>query len=43
MVEWGGHLGSWGFNAIVLDLCNTFDHQQNGEAVAEIGYYFGSY
>ena len=36
MVEWGGHLGSWGFNAIVLDLCNTFDHQRNGEAVAEL-------
>ena len=36
MVQWGGHLGSWGFNAIVLDLCNTFDHQRNGEAVAEL-------
>ena len=36
MIEWGGHLGSWGFNAIVLDLCNTFDHQRNGEAVAEL-------
>ena len=36
MIDWGGHLGSWGFNALVIEMCNFADHQQNGMAIAEL-------
>lgn len=36
MVDWGGHLGSWGFNALVIEMCHFADHQQNGMAIAEL-------
>ena len=36
MIDWGGHLGSWGLNALVVDMCNFADHEQNGLALAEL-------
>ena len=36
MIDWGGHLGSWGLNALVVDMCNFADHEQNGMALAEL-------
>lgn len=36
MVEWGAHLGSWGLNALIVDLCKGSEHEQNGLAIAEL-------
>ena len=36
MIDWGGHLASWGLNALVVDMCNFADHEQNGIALAEL-------
>ncbi len=36
MIDWGGHLGSWGFNALVVDMCNFADHAANGQSLAEL-------
>ncbi len=36
MIDWGGHLGSWGFNALIVDMCNFADHAANGQSLAEL-------
>ena len=36
MIEWAEHLGTWGINALVVDMCHFADHQKNGLAIAEL-------
>ena len=36
MTDWAEHFGSWGINAIVVDMCHFSDHQKNGLAIAEL-------
>ena len=36
MIEWAQHLGTWGLNSMVVDMCHFSDHSQNGIALAEL-------
>ena len=36
MIQWAEHLGTWGINSIVVDMCHFADHQKNGLAIAEL-------
>jgi hypothetical protein len=36
MIQWAEHLGTWGINALVVDMCHFADHQKNGLAIAEL-------